>query len=60
MDKVDYEAWAVEMCTLLDAIEIALSEDDPDWAKLLVAGRFEIAERNGLTIHHMGQGAPMQ
>lgn len=46
--KVDFEAWALEMCSLLDAIEIAA--DDADRVRNLVRGRFDIAEKYGLKV----------
>jgi hypothetical protein len=53
--EVNYEAWAVDMCSLLDAIEAALSDDDTARARVLVAGRHRIAEAQGLNVVWMGQ-----
>ena len=48
MGEVNYEAWAVALCTLLDHIE--MSADDPDKVRSLCKERFEIAENYGLTV----------
>lgn len=50
----DYQAWAVDLSSLLDAIEMALREEDYDRARQLVAGRFDIAEKHGLRVVPMG------
>lgn len=54
IEDVDYEEWAISMCTLLDAIEKALRDHDIDRAKKLVMGRFDIMEKHGLEIISMG------
>ena len=60
-NEVSYEQWAVDLCSLLDAIEIALDEDDLDRAQTLVAGRFDIAENNGFIVEFTGiDGAGIQ
>jgi len=53
-DKViDYEAWAIELCTLLDRIEEeAFCADD---VRELCRQRFAIAEKHGLTVQFTGQ-----
>lgn len=47
-DGIDYQAWALEMCGLLDAIE--MFADDPERVQKLVAGRHLIAEKYGLRV----------
>ncbi len=54
-DEVNYEAWVIDLCSLLDAIEAALSDDDTRRARILVAGRHTIAEAQGLEVVWMGQ-----
>ncbi len=53
-DDVNYKGWAVDLCSLLDAIEEALREDDIPRARAYVAGRHQIAEAHGLEIVLMG------
>jgi len=55
MADVDYEAWALEMCSLLDAIEMAAN--DPARVRQLVRGRFDIAEKHGLKVIMSGPSA---
>ncbi len=50
LPAMDYEDWALEMCSLLDAIELRLQNDDAGGALNLVRGRFEIAEKHGLDV----------
>lgn len=52
--EVNFEKWATDLCSLLDAIEMALRNDDTDRALELVMGRFQIAEDNGLEIRALG------
>ena len=60
-DEVNYEGWAVDLCSLLDAIELALSEGDIPKARAFLAGRFQIAKAHGLTVEFTGtQAAGMQ
>jgi len=54
MDEIDYEKWALDMCSLLDAIEMALSDSDYERAKTLTLGRFDMAEKHGLKMVPMG------
>ena len=54
---VRYKKWAVDLSGLLDAIEKALDDKDYDRARTLVAGRFDIAENNGLKVVSMGTQA---
>ena len=60
---VDYEAWALEMCELLDAIErIACNEDlrmsqGSTKAEIIVdicKARFAIARKHGITVEFLG------
>jgi hypothetical protein len=57
--SVNFEAWAADMCDLLDAIELALP-DDPERAEKLVTGRFAIAEKHGLRKVNTGPTGGMQ
>ncbi len=56
-DEVNYEGWALDMCSLLDAIEMALGGADFDKAYTLVMGRHQIAEAHGLKVEFMGTQA---
>ncbi|KKL84525.1 hypothetical protein LCGC14_1963910 [marine sediment metagenome] len=60
MTEINYEVWATDMCTLLDAIEIAVNDGDLERVKTLVMGRFDLAEKNGLTFTIGGQAPPIQ
>ena len=56
---VDYEAWALEMCELLDAIERAADTADPQPddmvdIRTLCGNRFAIARKHGLTVEFLG------
>lgn len=53
-DEVNYESWAIDLCSLLDAIELSLSDKDFDKAHALVMGRHQIAESHGLTVQWTG------
>ncbi len=60
-NEINYEKWAVDLCSLLDAIEVSLDEDGLDRARTLVAGRLGIAENNGLVVEFTGiDGADIQ
>ena len=52
--ELSYEKWAKDMCSLLDAVEKALSDDDLDRARTLIQGRFSMAEEHGLIIEIIG------
>ena len=54
MASINYEQWALDMCSLLDAIEAALSSNDHERAKTLVRGRFSVAEKHGLEVKIIG------
>ena len=43
-----------DLCTLLDAIEMALADEDAELAHELVISRFEIMEGHGLTVEFTG------
>lgn len=45
---VDYEAWCKDLCGLLDAIELAVGDDDR--VQKLLGGRFDIALQHGITM----------
>lgn len=47
ISPVDWEAFAVELCALLDAVEV--SGDSRACAQ-----RFDIAKKHGLTVEHGG------
>ena len=49
---VDEMAWASDLCTLLDRIEMVA--DDSDAVKKLCRFRFEIAEKHGMTVEFFG------
>ena len=51
--RVDYEAWALAMCTLLDRIEQAA--DSADDVRGLCQQRFAIAKQHGLTVQFLGE-----
>ena len=44
----DFAAWATELCSLLDAIELAIGDDGR--LRELVGGRFDIAEKHGVKV----------
>ncbi len=52
-----YEKWAVDLMSLLDAIEMALIDNDEDSAKELVMGRFGIVEKHGFSVEITGTQA---
>ena len=45
---IDYKAWALDLCSLLDEIEA--NEDDKDKVAELLAYRFEIARNQGFDV----------
>ena len=45
---IDYKAWALDLCSLLDEIEA--NEDDEDKVAELLAYRFEIARNQGFNV----------
>ena len=48
---MDWQAWALDMCTLLDRIETVA--DDPEKVRLLTADRFVLAEKHGAVVEIM-------
>jgi len=50
----DYEGAMQDLCSLLDAIDIALDNGDYERAARLVNGRFEMIEKHGFEVvfHH--------
>ncbi len=52
--KIDYKAWALDMCALLDAIEAAVVAGDQPRARRLIQGRFKMAEKHGMTVKMAG------
>ena len=52
MSEIDYEAWALEMCALLDRIEAVA--DDEDAVRKLCRGRFALAKKHNLTVTFLG------
>lgn len=48
---IDYQQWVMDLCTLLDNIEISNTSDD---IKHLTYQRFEIARNNGTDISFTG------
>ena len=56
-EKADYEGLFRDWAGLLDAIEMALGEEDYDRAEELVNGRFAMAEKHGLTVSFTGMPA---
>lgn len=51
---IDYKAWAMDLCSLLDEIEA--NEDDEDRIAKLLAYRFEIARNHGMIVTIEGAG----
>ena len=51
---VDFEAIFKDYSSLLDAIELALGEENYERAETLVKGRFCIVEAHGLTVEFTG------
>ena len=55
IDSSSDTQWAIELCTLLDLIE--LHADDAEKVRELCRARFEIAEKHGLTVVFSGEAA---
>ena len=51
---IDYKAWGLDLCSLLDEIEA--NEDDEDKVAELLAYRFEIARNQGFVVTIEGMG----
>ena len=56
-DKMDWQAWALDMCTLLDRIEFV--SDDSEAVHKLCQGRFGLARKHGLTVEITGFASGM-
>ena len=56
-EKADFEGVFGDWAGLLDAIEMALGEEDLERAHELVKGRFAMAEKHGLTVEFTGMPA---
>lgn len=56
--EIKWEAWALAMCSLLDAIE--MSADDPSRVRELVGGRHKLAESFGLKVTFTGPAGGRQ
>ena len=56
-EKADFEGLFGDWAGLLDAIEMALGEEDYERAETLVSGRFAMAEKYGLTVEFTGMPA---
>ncbi|KKM78969.1 hypothetical protein LCGC14_1354680 [marine sediment metagenome] len=54
MNDIDYQAWATDLCGLLDERE--RTSDDEDAVRALCNHRFSIARMHGLTIEFLGLG----
>ena len=54
MDDIDYKAWAIDLCSLLDEIEAAL--DDEEKLDELVHYRHQIARNHGMIVKIVGAG----
>lgn len=52
--EMDWKSWALNMCDLLDEIEI--HRDDPEKVHILCHERFVLAEKHGLTVEFLGPG----
>lgn len=53
-EEANFEGAFFAFATLLDAIELALGDEDYDRAESLVKGRFDIVEEHGLTVDFTG------
>jgi hypothetical protein len=52
MTDMNWEAWAIDMCSLLDRIE--LLHDDGEAVYELCQGRFDMAREHGLEVQMLG------
>ncbi len=50
---IDWEAWAVDMCSLLDRIELVSGDEQA--VRDLCAGRFDMARKHGLEVKMQGE-----
>lgn len=53
-DKIDYEKWALELCSLLDEIEKHAGNEA--MVRGLLSVRFQIAEEMGMKVKMLGPG----
>lgn len=54
-DAIDWEAWALAMCTLLDAIDCAACHDESlEHTQDLVRSRFALAADFGVSVRRAG------
>ena len=54
---LDWQAWALDMCNLLDRIEAVF--DDAEAVKKLCHARFALGEKHGLTFEIIGLASGM-
>ena len=54
MPDMDYKAWAIELCSLLDAVENAVTDGDSSRVATLLAGRLDIAKKHGVHVTILG------
>ncbi len=50
---VDYEAWALDLATLLDRIEFAAADEKE--VRRLCSQRFDVARNHGVTVEFLGE-----
>lgn len=53
-EEANFEGAFLAFASLLDAIELALGDEEYDRAEDLVKGRFDIVEEHGLTVEFTG------
>ena len=49
-NKVHFQPVFIEVCALMDAVEMALNAGEHDRALELIVGRFEILEKHGFDV----------
>ena len=55
IEDIDWKAWALDLCSLLDEIESVVLLDDVE-VQILLKKRFEIARKHGMTVEIIGAG----
>ena len=55
--ELDWRGWALDMCSLLDRIEVV--RDDPRLVHKLCQGRFDMARKRGLIVEMTGLASGM-
>ena len=55
--ELDWQAWALDMCSLLDRIQRV--RDDPEAVWKLCEGRFDLARNHGITVEMTGLASGM-